>query len=112
MHEVAIMESAMEAVWQQLHANRARRVHRLVLRVGALSGVDPDALRFAFDVVTANSPAAGAALDVEAIACEAHCPDCAVSFGFDGIAACPQCGRCSSDIRRGRELEVSRIEMS
>jgi hypothetical protein len=55
MHELGIMSSAMESVLQQAHARGAQRVHRIVLRIGALAGVEPESLRFAFDVVTRDT---------------------------------------------------------
>ena len=35
------------------------------LRVGRLSGVVPDAMRFCFELVTAGTPLEGAALEIE-----------------------------------------------
>ena len=55
MHELGIMESAVDAALREARAHQASRIHRLVLRIGALSGVEPDSLRFAFDVVTAGT---------------------------------------------------------
>ena len=39
------MESTLDAVMKAARENGARRVHRIVLRVGALSGAEPAALR-------------------------------------------------------------------
>ncbi len=108
------MESAMSLVLQQAREHGARQVHRVVLRIGALAGVEPEALRFAFDVVGRGTAAEGAALDVEAVAARARCADCSAEFGVDGgaIFTCPQCGQFCGELRQGRELELARIEMS
>ncbi len=108
------MESAIDAVLRHARAHAARRVHRIVLRVGALAGVEADPLRFAFDVVTAGTLAAGAELEVQAVPARAYCAACAAEFGVDSgfIYTCPRCGGLSGDIRQGRELELARIEMS
>ena len=42
-------------------------VRRVLIRIGPLSGVVPDALRFAFDVAVEGSPIAGACLDIEEV---------------------------------------------
>ncbi len=114
MHEVGIMESAIDAVLHQARVHQAQRVHRIVLRIGTLAGVEPDALRFAFDVVTHGTVAAGAELAIESVPARARCAACAADFtittGF--IATCPRCGQLSGDLRSGRELELARIEMS
>jgi hydrogenase nickel incorporation protein HypA/HybF len=114
MHEVAVMESAIAAVLRQAREHHATRVHRIVLRIGALSGVDPDALRFAFDVVTQGTAAEGAELAVDAVPARARCTACAEDFDVSGgfIFSCPRCSRLSGEIRQGRELELSRLEMS
>ena len=114
MHELGIMTSALEAVLQQARLRGAHQVHRIVLRVGALSGVEPEALRFAFDVVTRDTLAAGSTLAVDATPARAHCAACAADFAAESgfVFSCPQCGQLSGDLRQGRELELVQIEMS
>lgn len=114
MHEVGIMESALDAVLSQARSHSAQRVHRIVLRIGALSGVDPEALRFAFDAVAQNTIAAGAALQIDDVPALAHCAACNADFGISSgfIFACPRCGDFSGKVRQGRELELFRVEMS
>lgn len=114
MHEVGIIESALATVLDCARAAHAERVHRIRLRIGTLAGVDADALRFAFDAVVAGTPAAGATLDIDVVPASAYCATCRCDFtpasGF--IFACPVCSGLSADLRAGRELELSRIEMS
>lgn len=114
MHEVGIMTSAMDAVLEQARAHGAKRVHRIVLRIGALAGVEPESLRFAFEVVTRETIAAEATLEVDAVPARAYCAACADEFAVEGgyIVSCPRCGQLSGDLRQGRELELSRIEMT
>ena len=114
MHEVGIMESALGAVLAQARAHHAQRVHRIVLRIGALSGVDADSLRFAFEALSPSTLAADATFEVVEVPVRVHCAECREDFSASGsvIFSCPRCRRLSGDIRQGRELELSRIEMS
>ena len=114
MHEVGIMESALGAVLTEARSHHAQRVHRIVLRIGVLSGVEPDALRFAFDAIAPQTIAAGATLEIERVSATAHCPACDTDFSVDSgiIFSCPRCRRLSGDVRSGRELELSHLEMS
>jgi len=100
MHELGIMSSAVDAALEEARARGAARVHRMVLRIGALSGVDPDALRFAFDSATADTPAAEAELVVEEVPVRVHCDACAVDFETEDrfVFSCPQCGKLSWEI--------------
>lgn len=115
MHEVGIMESAMSLVEQHAAGRTQGRVTRVVLRVGALAGVDLQALHFAFDVVSAGTVAEGADFEVEEVPVTAYCLGCEREFsgkGGDFVFECPDCGDFSGEVRRGRELELSRIELS
>jgi hydrogenase nickel incorporation protein HypA/HybF len=114
VHEVGIMETAIEEVIAQAREHDATRVHRIVLRIGALSGVEPDALRLAFDAVAKGTPAAGANLELEAVPARGRCTDCDLEFDVDSdfIFTCPKCGRIAGELVQGRELELARIEMS
>ena len=114
MHEVGIMESTIEAVLRQAAQHHAVQVHRLVLRIGTLAGVEPESLRFAFDAVTRDTIVAGAELAIESIPAQAYCAACAKDFGVERgfIFTCPTCGQLSGELRQGRELELIRIEMS
>ena len=61
MHELAIAESVVSSV---LERTGERPVSSVRLRVGRLAGVVPDALRFSFELATAGTPLAGAALEI------------------------------------------------
>jgi hydrogenase nickel incorporation protein HypA/HybF len=113
MHEVGIVQAAVAAAERAALDCGAARIGRLVLRVGALAGVEPTALRFAFEAVSLGTRAEGATLEIEEVAAELHCARCAKPFSAakDGfIFRCPDCGDLSGDIRRGRELELGRID--
>lgn len=109
------MESAMALVEQHAAPRKGRRVTRVVLRIGALAGIDPEAMRFAFDVVSKGTVADGADFEIEDVPVAAWCLNCEREFAGDSrdfVFTCPDCGDLSGEVRRGRELELSRIELS
>lgn len=114
MHEVGIIESAMTLVERHAAEHHAQRVERVVLRVGALAGVEIESLRFAFEAVVPNTIAAGAVLDIEEVPAGIYCAACQTEFTATGsyIFTCPHCGALAAEVRHGRELELSRIEMT
>jgi hydrogenase nickel incorporation protein HypA/HybF len=85
-----------------------RRVVVVRMRVGALSGVVPDALRFAWDVAVLDGPLAGARLEVEQVPVAVACRDCGRTSDLaDPLPVrCPACGGREVDLVRGREIEV------
>ncbi len=114
MHEVGIIESTLDVVRREAARHGAAAVTRVVLRIGALSGAEPDALRFAFEAVRPGTVAADAELEIELVPARAHCAACAADFtvehGF--LCACPRCDALSGDLRAGRELELARLEFT
>lgn len=113
MHELSLMETVRDLALGQAAAHGAGRIEAITLRIGSLAGVDPDALRFAHQVVWAGTIAAGAELRIEEVAAECWCGTCAAPFVADGgVCECPRCGSISQDLRSGRELELTRLELA
>lgn len=108
------MESALALVQQHAAIQTAGRVEKIVLRIGALAGVEVESLRFAFEVVARGTDLESASLEIESVPALIHCPACRRDFpGEDGfIFACPGCGDLCGEIVQGRELELSRIEIT
>lgn len=112
MHEVSIMVEALRIAGEAAHNAGAGRVRKLRLRVGSLSGVVPDALQFAFDVVRKNTLAAEAALEIEAVPAACWCAMCQAEFACaDFFNECPRCHQPGGELRRGRELEIAAVEV-
>ena len=113
MHEAGLAQAALEAAAERARDRGATRVHRLTLRVGDLSGVVPEALRFAVEALSPGTAAEGAVFDIEVVPVECHCPACDRPFRpADVVYACPACGAISRDVRRGHELELVSMEVS
>ena len=114
MHEFSIMESALATAAQKTRAAGATQIHRLKLRVGQLSGVVPEALRFAFDALKTGSPVAAAAeLEIEEVPAVGWCADCAAEFAAADLKyECPCCHRPTGELRRGKEMELAALEIS
>jgi hydrogenase nickel incorporation protein HypA/HybF len=113
MHEIGIMQSALDMAEEQARAAGATMIHRIHIRIGALSGVVPDALRFAYEGLRIDTLAAGADLEIEEIPATCWCPGCEKEFTAASVwSECPECHQFSGELRRGTELEVTSIEIS
>ena len=112
MHEVSIMEEAVRLAVDTAKAKGAGRVSGLRLRVGVLSGVVPEAMHFAFEVVCRGTIAEGAKLEIESVPATCWCADCQAEFECgDWLDECPGCHNLSSELRRGRDLEITSVEL-
>jgi hydrogenase nickel incorporation protein HypA/HybF len=112
MHELAISERIVAAITERLGD---ARVTRVVLEVGSLSGVVPDAVRFCFDVCAQGTTLDGAALDIVTLPARARCSSCAaeseiVDLVTDLLAVCP-CGSICLEVMGGQELRIKEVEV-
>ncbi len=113
MHEVGLMENALAIALDYAQRDQARCIHTLRLRVGTISGVEPEALRFAFEVVTQDTIAASAQLEIESCPTRCYCPTCQVEFApLDLGYECPHCQTWNCAILQGKELELASLEVS
>jgi len=109
MHELSITQSVVDAV---LNRTGERPVTAVNLRIGPLSGVLADAVRFCFDVAAAGTPLAGARLQIEAPEGRGRCRSCQDEFNLnDPILLCP-CGSADVEVLSGRELMLVSVEVA
>jgi hydrogenase nickel incorporation protein HypA/HybF len=107
------MQSALESAERHARAQGATRIHRIVLRIGAASGVVPDALEFAFGPVTEGTMAEGAALEIIDVPVVRYCETCCAEFDApDLMIQCPICDHYALEVRRGAEMELASLEIS
>jgi len=112
MHELSIMQSALDQVLEQARQAGANRVHAIRLRIGALSGVVPNALQFAFEALADGTPAKGAKLIIEDVPARFWCATCKQEFKATRMfAECPGCHHPSAELRAGREMELISLEV-
>ena len=109
MHELAITRNIVAIVGD---AAQGRRVTRVTLEVGKLSGVMAEAIAFCFEIVAAGTPLAGARLDIREIEGRARCRDCGEEFVADTLfSPCP-CGSRRCDRLAGEELNIKSMELA
>jgi hydrogenase nickel incorporation protein HypA/HybF len=113
MHEVSIMQSALDQALGRARIAGARRVHEIHLRVGVLSGVVPEALQMAFETLTVGTPAEKALLVIEEVPARFWCGTCRCEFTAETLfGECPACRAISPELRAGRELELASMEIT
>jgi len=88
------------------------RIQRINLKIGRLSAVVTESLRFCFDVVAKDTLADGAELAIEEVSVNARCQDCGHQWTVDQpVFLCPACGGGHIDLLSGRELNIESIEI-
>ncbi len=112
MHELSVAMSIVESVEAAVAAEGGATITAVHVRVGAYCGVIPEALRFAWDVATANTKLAGSTLAIDEVAAAAYCPTCAAERELPGLRLiCPVCGGPTPQLIRGKELDLLSVEL-
>lgn len=113
MHELAVAEALVGEAVSVARRHGARRITRIVARIGLLSGVEALLLERAFTVARAGSCAADAKLEIETGRIEVHCRTCgARSDAAANRLVCATCGDWRVDVTGGEELLLMSVELS
>jgi hydrogenase nickel incorporation protein HypA/HybF len=90
--------------------NHLQAVTQIVVQIGDFSGVQPDSLLFAFDILKSETPASGAQLEIERLPIVLYCGNCGKEYvAVVDDLRCPVCKRGDNEIKQGREMIIKRI---
>lgn len=113
MHEMAIVQSIMDIVEQQAKLHKAKKVVSVSLEFGMLTAVVPQAIEFAFEVLSKDGMAEGARLDITIVPLTVFCPECSREYVLENYQPfCPVCSSPSLQIVAGRdEMRIVSLEV-
>ena len=112
MHEMSLCESVLQIIEDEAAAKGFGKVKRVHLEIGALAGVDPEALRFCFDVVAHGTLIEGATLDIIQPPGQGWCMPCGLAVTLaERYAACPHCGSYQLQVTGGDEMRIKELEV-
>ncbi|RFF28070.1 MULTISPECIES: hydrogenase maturation nickel metallochaperone HypA [unclassified Wenzhouxiangella] len=112
MHELSVCQSLLAQVAEVAAGHDSSRVSSVTVRVGALSGVEPDLLRQAFIVARAGGVAAEADLIIEPDPVRIHCLECETEHGVaPNRLLCPACGNYRVRLVGGEDLILASVAL-
>lgn len=112
MHELSISEHLLQTTLERAEAAQAHSVRTITVRIGRLSAIVEDSLRFYLELLTPQTIAEGAVLQVEWVPGRLRCRACGQEYEpDDALWLCPQCGRTGGEILSGRECYLQSIEI-
>ena len=110
MHELSLVQSLLDIIEEYRDGGKFRKVNAVRLSFGRLGGIEPAALRFAFDVASRGTPAEGASLEFDILPVVVSCLDCGRDSTVDGFTS--QCPLCGGDVLvTGGNEELRFLEM-
>jgi hydrogenase nickel incorporation protein HypA/HybF len=112
MHEMAISESIIGILEDEARRQHYARVKKVRLEIGPLAGIETEALRFTFDVVTKGTLAENAVLEIIATEGQAWCLPCEKSVPIrERFDTCPICGGHQLQVTAGDEMRIKDLEV-
>lgn len=115
MHEMSIAEALIRIIESEMAAHNLRTVRRIKIKHGELSTMVPEALDFAFQAMTVNTPLEGAVLEYEKVPLTMVCSACGATFTPEIqellCTPCPACGEeLWHKVLTGKELHLEHLE--
>ncbi len=112
MHEMSLCEGVLQVLQAEAGKQEFSRVKSVWLEIGALSSVEPEAMKFSFDVVMKNSLADGAILHIINLPGTAWCMKCTKNVLITNrIDECPDCGSYQLQVVSGDEMKIKELEV-
>ncbi|WP_332889080.1 hydrogenase maturation nickel metallochaperone HypA [Methyloprofundus sedimenti] len=109
---MSLCESVLEILEQQSRQQHYSKVSRVWLEIGALSSVEPDAMRFCFDAVMQGSLAENARLEIVTVRGQAWCLQCNKNVLIEQrYDTCPACGGFQLQVNDGEQMRIKELEV-
>lgn len=108
---MSITRSMMEVVREEMDRHGVKSLKRLRVRIGELTAVEPEALRFCFEAYVKGTPLEGAVLEIEEVPLMCWCAECSAEFRMEHfLRACPKCEGGAVTKTTGHELDIVSME--
>jgi hydrogenase nickel incorporation protein HypA/HybF len=111
MHELAICQALLRQVLEVAEERGTQRIGRIKLRIGPLSGIEPELLKTAFPLVAAGTPGEDANIEIDDIPVRVRCQNCgSTSQALTNRLLCRDCGSWRVKLISGYEMLLVSVE--
>lgn len=117
MHELSVVADLFTIIEEQAHQSGAKRVTKVRVLIGELSGVVPELFRTAFHSYKKGTIADKARLEIKVTRIKFKCHGCGKEIKTKDISspdfsyACPFCGSKEVELISGRDLYLEKLEI-
>ena len=113
MHELSIAQEIIRIIEAERDRHAFNTVEVVRIRAGSLSGIEPRALQFAFQLAQAETCAVGARLEVEAEPMQLLCQNCGCTCPAEaGPRNCPECQSLELRLQGSTYFEVLSLDVN
>jgi hydrogenase nickel incorporation protein HypA/HybF len=112
MHELSIAGAILDAVHSEAEKRPGAHVSKVGVRIGVLSGVEPEALSFGFSALVQGTDLEPLVLVIESVPRSQRCTACGLTFEVrEDSLACPSCASDETKMAGGDELDLAYLEV-
>jgi hydrogenase nickel incorporation protein HypA/HybF len=109
---MSIAAAVLETLRAEAASHGGARVARAGLRIGELSGVEPESLRFCLETLVTGSDLDPLAFDFEICPWTRRCRACGATFRVvEWNPACSTCGSPDTEAAGGDQMELTYLEL-
>ena len=110
MHELSIAKSVIQIIENSTASDFNKKITKVHLNIGTLSGIEIDALTYSFSIIRKNTILENAEMVINTINGIAKCRKCSNTFELNSYGnPCPACNDYSMEIIQGKEMKVMHI---
>ena len=111
MHEYSIVQSLLESCEEHAKVNEASKVTKVIVKIGVLSGVEPDLLQTAFDTFKEQTVCHDAVFLINHQKIVIDCFDCNTQSTLQKHEfACPKCESVDLKVTDGEDMYLMSLE--
>jgi len=111
MHEFGIIENIFKVIEKTAEDNGLSRISKVRLKIGKMRQVVPELMQNAFAIVSEQTIANGAVLEIEKVPIRMKCLTCGGEFMVrEQEYICPECGSVRLETLSGQELVLESVE--
>jgi len=112
MHEYSIVQSLLDSCEENARDNNANKVTKVVVKIGVMSGVEPDLLKTAFDTFKEASMCKNAEFVINIQPVIIKCSSCSEeSILSKNEYHCPKCHSTELDVLDGEDMYLMQLEL-
>jgi hydrogenase nickel incorporation protein HypA/HybF len=112
LHEMSIAASVLDAIRAESLQHNGAHINRAGLRIGELSGVEIESLRFCLEVLAGGTDLEPLSFELEPVPWTRQCRACGTVFRvIDAQPSCASCASTATDPAGGDQLELSFVEL-
>jgi hydrogenase nickel incorporation protein HypA/HybF len=109
MHELSIAEELLAVIRDNAEKAGIQKVLAVNLRIGEYTGILPESLEFAFQILSQGTITEGARLNIDRVPALFSCTLCGAQVGGDE-RVCSQCGGGEMKVLGGDQLQILSFE--